>query len=111
MSAYLTCIEENCQRRLSTRSKAYICPQCGGLLDVSYDFELGEPERIKQIFHQRRLSYDALDLRGVWWLRELIPFCPDPSKVVSMREGNTPIYDAPRCAAFTGLKKLHLKHQ
>jgi len=111
MSAYLTCIEENCQRRLSARSKAHICPQCGGLLDVSYDFQLGEPEQIKQIFHQRRLSYDPLHLSGVWRFRELIPFCPDLSRVVTMREGNTPIYDAPRCAAFTGLKKLYLKHQ
>jgi threonine synthase len=111
MSAYLKCIEENCQKTLPTRSKAYICPQCGGLLDVSYDFQLGEPEQIKPIFRQRRLSYDPLDLSGVWRFRELIPFCPDLSKVVSMQEGNTPIYDAPRCAAFTGLKKLYLKHQ
>jgi len=111
MSAYLTCIEENCQRRLSTWSKAHICPQCGGLLDVCYDFQISEPEQIKHIFHQRRLSYDPLDLSGVWRFRELIPFCPDLSKVVSMQEGHTPIYDAPHCAAFTGLKKLYLKHQ
>lgn len=111
MSAYLKCIEENCQKTLPARSKTYICPQCGGLLDVSYDFQLGDPEQIKQIFRQRRFSYDPLDLSGVWRFRELIPFCPDLSKVVSMQEGNTPIYDAPRCAAFTGLKKLYLKHQ
>jgi threonine synthase len=111
VSAYLKCIEENCQKTLPTRCKTYICPQCGGLLDVSYDFQLGEPEQIKQIFRQRRFSYDPLDLSGVWRFRELIPFCPDLSKVVSMQEGNTPIYDAPRCAAFTGLKKLYLKHQ
>ncbi len=111
MTAYLKCIEENCQRTLPTNSKSYVCPQCGGLLDVLYDFQIGDPEKSKDLFHQRRLSNDPLDLSGVWRYRELIPFCTDFSKVVSMQEGNTPIYDAPRCAEFAGLKKLYLKHQ
>src|SRR5207247_4895308 len=39
------------------------------------------------------------------------PDLPDPAKVVSMQEGNTPIYEAPRCAEYAGLKRLYLKHQ
>jgi threonine synthase len=111
MSAYLQCIEENCQKRISATTKAHVCPDCSGLLDVMYDFQITDPEKFKQTFQQRRLSNDPLDLSGVWRYRELLPFCSDPAKVVTMQEGNTPIYEAPHCAEYTGLKKLHLKHQ
>mgnify|MGYP002830917246 FL=1 len=92
-------------------SKEYVCPSCEGLLDVAYHFEISDPEKTKQIFHQRRSSNNLLDLSGVWRYRELLPFCTDFSKVVSIQEGNTPIYEAPRCAEYVGLKKLYLKHQ
>jgi threonine synthase len=111
MRAYLQCIEENCQKQISSSSKAYVCPNCHGLLDVTYDFQIDEPEKLKHAFQQRRLSNDPLDLSGVWRYRELLPFCQDPSNVVTMQEGNTPIYEAPRCAEYAGLKKLYLKHQ
>jgi len=92
-------------------SKAYVCPRCGGLLDVVYDFQITDPEALKREFRQRRLSDDPLDMSGVWRYRELLPFCTDLTKVVTMQEGKTPIFDAPRCAEYTGLKKLWLKHQ
>ncbi len=111
MIAQLQCIEGDCLKSIPATSKAFICPKCGGLLDVVYDFALGDPEELKRIFHQRRLSDDRLDMSGVWRYRELIPFCSDLSYVVTMQEGRTPVYDAPRCAEYTGLKKLWLKHQ
>ena len=111
MSAYQQCIETNCSKTIAGTSKAYVCPLCGGLLDVCYDFQISDPDKVKETFHQRRLSDETLDLSGVWRYRELLPFCSDLSKVVSMQEGNTPIYDAPRCAEYAGLKKLYLKHQ
>ena len=92
MSAYLQCIEENCQKRISATTKAHVCPDCSGLLDVMYDFQIADPDKFKQTFQQRRLSNDPLDLSGVWRYRELLPFCSDPAKVVTMQEGNTPIY-------------------
>ena len=111
MPAYLKCIEENCHKSIPSTSKAYVCPSCEGLLDVAYDFEISDPEKTKKIFLQRRISNNLLDLSGVWRYRELLPFCTDFSKVVSIQEGNTPIYEAPRCAKYVGLKKLYLKHQ
>ena len=111
MVAFLKCIEENCRKVIPVMSKAYVCPPCGGLMDVVYDFQLEDPERVKHLFRQRRLSNHFLDLSGVWRYRELLPFCGDYSKVVSMQEGNTPIYSAPHCAEYVGLKQLHLKHQ
>jgi threonine synthase len=111
MIAQLRCIEPDCLNSIAAASKAYVCPRCGGLLDVVYDFRLGDPELLKSTFHKRRLSDDPLDMSGVWRYRELIPFCADLSNVVTMQEGKTPIYEAPRCAEYAGLKKLWLKHQ
>lgn len=111
MSAYLKCIEKNCNKTIPSTSKVYVCPSCEGLLDVDYDFEISDPEKTKQIFLKRRSSNSPLDVSGVWRYRELLPFCTDFSKVVSIQEGNTPIYNAPQCAEYVGLKKLNLKHQ
>lgn len=111
MTAQLRCIEPDCLNSIPVASKIYVCPRCGGLLDVVYDFQLGDPELLKSTFHKRRLSDDRLDISGVWRYRELIPFCTDLTNVVTMQEGNTPIYEAPRCAEYAGLKKLWLKHQ
>jgi len=46
----------------------------------------------------------------VWRYRELLPFADD-APIVSLGEGNTPIYDAPVSAAYCGLHALTLKHQ
>ncbi|MEW5979171.1 MAG: threonine synthase [Acidobacteriota bacterium] len=111
MSAHLVCIEQSCQHRSPGASKIYVCPACGGLLDVTYDFQIADPVQLKETFQHRRLSNDPVDLSGVWRYRELLPFCSNLSAVVTMQEGNTPIYDAPRCAEYAGLERLLLKHQ
>jgi threonine synthase len=46
----------------------------------------------------------------VWRFREFLPFDEDES-VVSLGEGNTPLYDAPRSADYCRLSQLKLKHQ
>jgi threonine synthase len=40
----------------------------------------------------------------------LLPFTEDV-RVVSLFEGNTPLYDAPRAAEYCGMSSLRLKHQ
>jgi threonine synthase len=67
-------------------------------------------ERLKALWHERRASTDARDRSGVWRYRELLPFTDD-APVVTLMEGNTPLYDAPRSAAYCGLDALSLKHQ
>ena len=56
------------------------------------------------------MSLDVRDRSGVWRFREFLPFSDDV-EVVSLGEGNTQLYDAPRCAQFCGVEKLLLKHQ
>jgi threonine synthase len=56
------------------------------------------------------MSNEVRDRSGVWRFREFLPFESDVP-VVSLGEGNTQLYEAPRCAAFCELDELRLKHQ
>jgi threonine synthase len=46
----------------------------------------------------------------VWRFREILPFARNVS-VVTLNEGNTPVINAPRSAAYCKLDRLQLKHQ
>ncbi len=108
--AYLQCIE--CGHRFpSDRAAVYACPQCGDLLDVVYDWQDADADRLKHLFRQRRLSNVPIDVSGVWRYRELIPFYTDESRIVTYPEGNTQLLDAPRSAQYAGLGRLTFKHQ
>ena len=109
--AYLRCIEAACNATYPVKQKLYTCPSCGGLLDVDYDFAAGSAGDLQALFTSRRTSGDALDHSGVWRFRELLPFVADPAAVVTLQEGNTPIYSAPRSAAYGGLDCVWFKHQ
>jgi threonine synthase len=110
--SFLRCIEEECRAQYPTNEKIYSCTACGGLIDVAYDFHLSAGgEELKSVFRQRRASDEAIDRSGVWRFRELLPFLADLSRVVTLYEGNTPVYDAPRSAARAGLDALGFKHQ
>jgi threonine synthase len=110
--AYLVCIEPNCGQRYGIDQRIYTCSRCGGLLDVRYSFNLADtPAQIKKIFTERRTLNTNLERSGVWRFRELLPFVKDFSEVITIAEGNTPIYRAPRSAEYAGLAELHLKHQ
>lgn len=104
------------------------CAKCGNLFEVEYpgllwrsqdsappvwlaDGEASGTEHWKRIWRDRLLSRDPLDRSGVWRFRELLPFLADNGNVVTLEEGNTPLYSLPRCAAALGMKSLFAKHQ
>ena len=66
---------------------------------------------MKALFRERRAADHELDRSGVWRFRELLPFVAESSRVVTLDEGNTPIYQAPRSAQYAGLDQLRFKHQ
>ena len=100
----------SCGTRLGIAEIAYTCRECGGLLDVVYDDAPGDPEELKARFRARRLSDETADRSGVWRFRELLPFA-DKRHIVTLGEGNTPHWDAPRAAAYAGVDRLAVKHQ
>jgi threonine synthase len=111
MPAELICFNSACRARYPITEVIYNCPRCGGLLEASYPGAPPETDRIKSVWRQRRTSNLPLDQSGVWRYREFIPFLDSLDHVVTLREGNTPLLDAPRAAQYGGLKRLTFKHQ
>ena len=69
------------------------------------------PQELKAIWHERRLSQSAVDLSGVWRFRDLLPALESDDHAITLREGNTPLYELPQCARIAGVPRLLAKHQ
>jgi threonine synthase len=105
------CIESNCGARFGLGERIYTCTSCGGLLEITPSVDqIREVHALPEIWKARRSSIAGSDRSGVWRFRELLPFKEDVD-VVTLGEGNTPLYDAPRSAKYCGLDALRLKHQ
>src|ERR1043165_2772338 len=106
-----SCISVDCRSEFELDERLYVCSRCGDLLDVervgTFDHDV---ETLRHVWRERLVSHDVRDRSGVWRFREFLPFADDVD-VVSLGEGNTPLYDAPRSAAYCGLTSLTLKHQ
>jgi len=111
MPAELACFEERCRARFPITEVIYSCPKCGGLLEAVYGKPPQSPAELKTLWRNRRTSNAALDQSGVWRYREFLPFLSDYGRIVTLREGNTPLLDAPGAAQFGGLNRLVFKHQ
>ena len=105
------CIETGCGAVYELDERLYVCARCGGLLEVASG-HAGDVDVAawRAMWTARLASSDARDRSGVWRYRELLPFAGD-ADIVTLGEGNTPLYDAPRAARYCGLDALTLKHQ
>jgi len=65
---------------------------------------------LKQLWRERLSSFDPVDRSGVWRFREILPEI-SKEQIITIKEGNTPIYDLPRCAQSAGVEQLFAKHQ
>ena len=109
--AWQRCIDPACGARFELNERFYVCPGCGGLLDVALEASTDtDPELLRDVWTKRLVSFEPNDRSGVWRYRELLPFAAD-APIVTLAEGNTPLYDAPVSAAYCGLETLTLKHQ
>lgn len=111
MPAALVCFNPSCRARYGLDEPLYQCPQCDGLIEVEMDFSSYDAGELKALWDRRRLSREPLDVSGVWRFREMLPFAGAEQHIVSIREGNTPLFDAPQAASYAGLDALQLKHQ
>src|SRR5262245_51190502 len=113
MPAELICFQQDCRARYPITEVIYNCTRCGGLLEAVYSRtgQQASPTDWKALWRERRTSNDALDQSGVWRFREFIPFLDDYSSVVTLREGCTPLLDAPQAARYGGLDHIAFKHQ
>lgn len=111
LTAALVCFQPNCRARFAITDVIYNCPRCGGLLEAVYSGPAPDAAALRKIWRQRRLSSAPLDQSGVWRYREAIPFLDTYDRIVTLKEGNTPLLEAPRAAAYAGLDRLVFKHQ
>lgn len=110
-SAYLQCISETCGRRQDPKRDLHACATCGDLLEVKYEFEPFDAEKLRHAWHQRRLSGEPIDRSGVWRFRELIPFVEPGYRIISLSEGSTPLIGTRRTGWWAGPVHLTIKHQ
>jgi len=112
----LRCI--NCGAIRERADQDFRCPTCGDLFEVFYPgWQTGRSspaagrraEDLKHLWRDRKTSQAPADLSGVWRFRELLPTLK--SEPITLREGNTPLYDLARCARAAGMLSLQAKHQ
>jgi threonine synthase len=107
---------------LDALKENFRCPDCGDLYEVEYPAwsesvpssakrNLPNASALRWLWKERRSSNELKDQSGVWRFRDLLPILRDESNIVSLREGNTPLYEMPRSSASTGIAKLYAKHQ
>ena len=102
----LCCI--GCGRSAFPTAPDFRCAHCGELLEVVLPKSPAEAETWPQRWRERRISLAAEDISGVWRFREMLPAVGEP---VSLREGNTPLYQLPGCGRRLGMTQLWAKHQ
>jgi len=103
-----------CRDLSDSAGQNFRCAQCGDLLEITYpEWKENRPdaEQLKSAWRHRRLSGDAVDLSGVWRFRELLPPLENGADAITLREGNTPLYELPQCARIVGVPRLFAKHQ
>jgi len=100
-----------------TASQNFRCEECGDLLEIYYPgwSGVGAAElslhELRKLWLSRRMSSWPEDQSGVWRFRELLPSLKGGFSCITLREGNTPLYELPGCARIAGVNQLFAKHQ
>tara|TARA_B100000686_G_scaffold290547_2_gene317979 strand:- start:857 stop:2251 length:1395 start_codon:yes stop_codon:yes gene_type:complete len=101
--AFQQCISPSCLATFGVDEVLTACTKCGGLLDVSYDWNAAEiPASLSEFESKWSNRHDPLSYSGVWRFRELLPFAP-PEKIVTVGEGQTLLQQTDPVGAFVGL--------
>lgn len=91
------------------------CAGCGDLYAVRYPGWTGSAaplaQSLRDLWRERRTSPQEIDASGVWRFRDLLPILDDTAHVVTLREGNTPLYHLRHNARALGHERLFAKHQ
>jgi threonine synthase len=109
-----------CGAEHHSASQDFRCPSCGDLLEIFYPvWQSGDgldsapfhPAELKAAWIERRASQNSIDQSGVWRFRDLLPRLRNWDDVITLREGNTPLYSLPSCGRSAGIENLFAKHQ
>ena len=104
----LSCIA--CGATPASAAADFRCSNCGDLLEFVFPGWSFDPNKLKSVWLNRKTSPKPLDQSGVWRFREMLPRLAE-QHVITLREGNTPLYHLQHCARATGVASLFAKHQ
>ncbi len=91
-----------CELSFPLAGTAFVCPDCGKGLDISYDYELAA-RRFKEVPHAQRPL-------NIWRFEELLPIVKASAQArVGRHAGYTPLIHADRLGAELGIANLYLK--
>ncbi|WP_049921329.1 threonine synthase [Halopiger djelfimassiliensis] len=96
--AGLECVD--CEATYDPADATHRCPDCGGILDPSYEYDAIDLDR------------DTLESRpfdSMWRYEELLPFPRETA--VTMDEGATPLVECPALADELGVERVLLKDE
>jgi len=107
-ASVLRCI--GCGATPASAAQDFRCTNCGDLLEFVFPGRSYDPQALKSVWANRKTILKPRDQSGVWRFRELLPDIAE-EHAITLREGNTPLYDLPRCARIAGVDALQAKHQ
>jgi threonine synthase len=101
-----------CGSVTQSAAQDFRCSQCDNLLEITdSSWNSRNPTALKSLWRERRTLNESIDLSGVWRFRELLPAPASEQQIITLREGNTPLYDLPQSSRITGVPRLYAKHQ
>ncbi|HEV8059307.1 MAG TPA: threonine synthase [Gemmataceae bacterium] len=112
-AVYQRCIDPACTGTCDLSDTSFLCPRCGGLLDVAYDWNRLQPPKSLAAFEAKWSERtNPLSFSGVWRFRELLPFAP-PESIMTIGEGQTILQQADVVAPYVDVKpgRLFLQYE
>jgi len=101
--AFQRCLVPDCGATYDVGQALTSCGECGGLLDVAYDWDrLPVPKSLREFEKKWARRNEPLCRSGVWRFHELLPFAP-PEKVVTIGEGQTMLQPSNGVAEYVGI--------
>ena len=94
----LRCVD--CEEAFDAEAATHRCPDCGGILDPTYDYD--QIELTREELESRRFE-------SMWRYEELLPFTREAA--VSMHEGATPLVECPNLADELGVERVLMKDE
>ncbi len=111
--AFQKCVFPACGATYGVDEVRVRCDSCGGLLDISYDWDrLQVPPNLAWFEQKWTRRHEPLPFSGVWRFHELLPFAP-PESVVTIGEGQTLLKSSPQVGRYVGQRKgeLYLQYE
>jgi threonine synthase len=112
-AVFQRCIFPGCAATAGVDETDFLCPRCGGLLDVAYDWcRLAPPKSLSAFESRWGERANALSFSGVWRFRELLPFA-DPSNILTVGEGQTILQRADGVTSYVGIEpgRFYLQYE